>query len=100
MADLPVPGSINASPNAKVHKLWTEQQIAEGEMAIKKLEADAENLIRGKLKKLEADIIMHKRRVSMLYDKLDKLDKFGSEDIIDVNGTEVKRIENKGGLNG
>lgn len=94
--DSPVSGGVNPVPNAKVHKLWTEQQIAEVETRIKRLEADAEEILRGKLKRIEAEIIMHKRKAVLLYNKLDKLEKFGNEDLIDVHGIDVKRLENKG----
>ena len=97
MADLDIPGGINPEPNVRVHKLWTEQQIAETEAKIKKLEADAELIIRGHLKRIEAEVIMLKRKAGMLYGKLDKLEKFGNEDVIDVRGPEVLKIENQGG---
>ena len=97
MADIGVSGGVNPEPNVKVHKLWTEQQIAETEAKIKRLEADAEEIFKGKLKRIEAEVIMLKRKAGMLYDKLDKLEKFGNEDLIDVNGINVKRLENKGG---
>jgi len=97
MADLPVPGSIQAQPNVKVHKLWTEQQIAEIECRIKRLEIDAEELIKGRLKNIEAEIEMLKRKLVLLYQKNDQLEKFGLEEVIDVNGTNIKRLENQGG---
>ena len=95
MADLPVPGAIRPDPNVKVHKLWTEQQIAETETRIKRLEADAEELVKGKLKSLEAEIIMLKRKAAMLYDKLDRLEHFGSDEIVEIRGMEIKRLEIK-----
>jgi hypothetical protein len=95
--DTPVPGAINPVANVKVHKLWTEQQIAETEARIKRLEADAEELLKGKLKTLEAEVIMLKRKAAMLYDKFDKLEAFGNEEVIDVRGATVQRLEHKGG---
>ena len=95
--DTPVPGSIRPEANVRVHKLWTEQQIAETEARIKRLEADAEELVKGRLKTLEAEVIMLKRKAAMLYDKYDKLEAFGNEEVIDVRGTTVKRLEHKGG---
>lgn len=97
MADLGVSGGINPEPNVKVHKLWTEQQIAETECKIKRLEADAEEIFKGKLKRIEAEIIMLKRKAVMLYNKFDNLEKFGNEEVINVTGTSAKRLENKGG---
>jgi len=97
MADIGTPGGINPEPNVKVHKLWTEQQIAETEAKIKRLEADAEEIIKGRLKRLEAEVIMLKRKAALLYDKFDKLEQFGNEEVIDVTGIRVQRLEHKGG---
>jgi len=86
--------------NVKVHRLWTEQQIAETECKIKGLENQAEGIIRGQLKGIEAQILMEKRKAVLLYEKLDKLEQFGTEDVVNINGTTVKRLENKGEQNG
>ena len=95
--DLGIPGGINPAPNVKVHKLWTEQQIAETEMKIKRLECDAEEILRGRLKNIEAEIIMLKRKVAMLYNKYDQLEQFGNEELIEVRGIEIKQLTNQGG---
>ena len=100
MADLGTRGGCNPEPNVKVQKLWTEQQIAETENKIKRLEADAEGIIRGQLKGIEAEIIMLKRKAVMLYQKFDNLEQFGTDDVVEIDGTTVKRLENKGGNNG
>ena len=91
---------VNPEANVKVHKLWTEQQIAESEVKIKRLEADAEELIKGRLKSIEAAILMEKRKAVMLYNKLDNLEKFGTEEVVEIKGTTVKRLENQGGNDG
>jgi len=96
MADLGINGGVTPVANVKVHRLWTEQQIAECEVAIKRLEVNAEEIIKGKLKGIEASILMHKRKAVMLYAKLDNLEKFGTEDVVNIDGTNVKRLENKG----
>jgi len=92
MSDLPVQRYYEIEPNVQVRKLWCEQQIAEKECAIKRLEADAEEIMRGRLKKIQADIIMMKRKVAQLYQDRDKLDGFNNEDVIDI-----KQLENKKG---
>ena len=97
MSDLPVPGSITPPPNVKMHRLWTEQQIAELECANKRLEAAAEELIKAKLKNIEAEIIGNKRKIAALMKRGDQLEQFGLEDVIDINGQVVKRLENQGG---
>ena len=88
---------VNPEANVKIHRLWTEQQIAETETKIKRLEVDAEELIKGRLKGIEAEILMHKRKAVLLYNKLDNLEKFGTEDIVDVSGITVKQLEKQGG---
>jgi len=100
MADLGRGDGVNALPNVKVHRLWTEKQIAEVEMKIKRLEIEAEEIIRGKLKGIEAEIIMLKRKAALLYNKSDNLDKFGIEDVVDIEGINVKQLPNKGEGNG
>jgi len=92
MADLPVPGSIAPPPNVKMHKLWTEQQIAELECKVKRLEADAEEIIRARLKRIEAEVIGTKRKIAALMKRGDELEKFGLEDVIDINGQVIKRL--------
>jgi hypothetical protein len=100
MADLPVPGSITPAPNVQMHKLWTQQQIAELECKIKHLEANREELVKARLPAIEAEIIGCKRKAAALMGRLDELEQFGLNDVIEVNGTTVKRLENQGGNNG
>jgi predicted nucleic acid-binding Zn-ribbon protein len=97
MADLPIPGSITPPPNVKIHKLWCESQIAELECSIKRLEADAQEIIQAKLKKIEADVEGKKRKIVALRARLDQLEQFGLQEVIELNGTEIKRL---GGPNG
>ena len=99
MADLPVPGSLNPDPNAKMHKLWTESQIAELETKNKRLEADAEEIIKSNLKKIEAEIIGNKRKIVALMQRADNIEKFGLDEVVEITGTTVKRLE-RGGQNG
>ena len=100
MADLPIPGSITPKPNVQMHRLWTMQQIAELECKVKHLEANREELVKARLPAIEAEIIGCKRKVAALMQRADQLDTFGLEEIIDVNGTSVKRLENQGGNDG
>ena len=100
MPDLRGPGDVTPEPNVKVQVLWTDQQIAETETKIKHLEADAEGIVRGKLKAIEAEIIMLKRKAMKLYEKRDNLEKFGSEEVVAINGTTVKRLTNQEVIDG
>ena len=97
MPDINSSGGVKPEPNVKVRKLWTEQQIAETECKIKRLEADAEEIIRGRLKSIEAEVLMLKRKAVMLYETLDNLEKFGSEEVVEIEGTVVKRLTKQGG---
>jgi len=92
MGDLRRNDGVQPVANVKVHRLWTEQQIAESECKIKALETQAEGIIRGQLKGIEASILMEKRKATLLYAKLDNLEKFGTEDVVNIEGTNVKRI--------
>jgi len=96
MGDIGRSDGVQPVANVKVHRLWTEQQIAECEMKIKGLENQAEGIIRGQLKGIEASILMEKRKAVLLYNKLDNLEKFGTEDVVNIEGTTVKQLENKG----
>lgn len=90
MADLPVIVNYEVKPNVEVLRLWTDQQIAEKETRIKRLEADMEEILRAHTAKIQANIIMLKREVAALYDKKDRLEAYQKQDVI-----EVKQIEQK-----
>jgi len=80
----------DVKPNVEVLRLWTDQQIAEKEMRVKRLEADMEEILRAHTAKIQAAIIMLKREVAALYGKKDKLEQYNKGDVI-----EVKMIEQK-----
>ncbi len=91
MADLPVPRQRNdlSQPNVKVQKLWLEQQIAEKKARVERLKTDAFEIMEGRLKGIQADIIMAERDVMELTKKLDDLERRDDTEVIDIN--------NKGG---
>ena len=91
MADIQTNKHYDVKPNVEVRKLWTDQQIAEKEMRIKRLEADAEEIIRGSVARIKADIIMLKREVAGLYNLKDDLEKFRNDEVIDLKQLEDKR---------
>ena len=91
MADLPVPKSYAVEPNVEVRKLWVDQQIAEKETRVKRLEADAEEIMRAQIARIKADILMLKREVGKLYELKDDLGRFGNEEVIDAKQLEDKR---------
>ena len=86
MADLPVLRTRNdlTKPTIKVEKLLLEQQIAEKEARVKRLKADAYEILNGRLKGIEVDVIMGERDISKLKQDLDKLEKHGDADIVNV----------------
>ncbi|MHA2066717.1 MAG: hypothetical protein ACXABY_20285 [Candidatus Thorarchaeota archaeon] len=87
MADLPVPRQRNdlSKPPIKVHKLWLEQQIAEKKARVSRLKAAGEEILNGRLKSIEADIIMAERDVMALTQKLDELERRDDTEVIDIN---------------
>ena len=87
MADLPVPRQRNdlSKPNVKVQKLWLEQQIAEKKARVERLKTDAFEIMEGRLKGIQADIIMAERDVLELTKRLDELERQDDSEVIDVN---------------
>ncbi len=71
MADLPVPREqFLVTPNADVEKLWIQSAIAEKEARVKRLEIDKEEIIKSQVLKIEATILMVKREIVTLNNKL------------------------------
>lgn len=71
MADLPVPREqYLVSPNADVEKLWLQSAIAEKEVRLKRLDADKEEIIKSRVLKIEATILMVKREIVELNNQL------------------------------
>lgn len=87
MADLPVIRNRNdlSKPTVKVEKLWLEQQIAEKKAKIERLKIDAMEIMQGRLKGIEADIIMAERDVMEITLRLDDLERRGDEEVININ---------------
>jgi hypothetical protein len=86
MADLPVVRRRNdlSWPTVKVEKLWLEQQIAEKKARVERLKIDAMEIMEGRLKGIQADIIMGERDVMALTQKLDELERRDDTETIDV----------------
>ena len=87
MADLPVirQQSGLSKPNVKVQKLWLEQQIAEKKARVQRLNTDAMEIMEGRLKGIQADIIMAERDAMALTQKLDELERRDDSEVIEVN---------------
>jgi len=76
MADLPVQKEqYLVSPNADVEKLWLKSAIAEKECRVKRLEADKDEIIKSRVLKIEATILMVKREIVELNNNLNKDDR-------------------------
>lgn len=87
MGDLMDPRQSLADPTVEVRRLWLDDQIAEKKWLVQRLRADAERILQGQLKKLQADIIMYEREITTLMNKKEALDKYGSQEVIDINIT-------------
>jgi hypothetical protein len=75
MADVPVPREqFIVSPNADVEKLWLKSAIAEKEARVKRLEADKEEIVKSQVLKLEALMLMLKREIVELNNKLNQME--------------------------
>jgi len=78
-----------AKPNVRVQKLWLEQQIAEKKARVQRLQTDAFEIMEGRLKGIQADIIMAERDVLALTQTLDDLERRyeGQDDaeVIDIS---------------
>jgi len=86
MADLPVVRTRNdlTKPNVKVLKLLLEQQIAEKKARVERLKTDAFEIMEGRIKGLQADIIMGERDIAKLIIDLDDLERHDDMEIIEV----------------
>jgi len=86
MADLPVVRQRNdlSKPNVKVQKLWLEQQIAEKKSKVQRLKTDAFEIMEGRLKGIQADIIMAERDVMALTQQLDEYERRDDTEVIEV----------------
>ena len=86
MADLPVVKRRNdlSKPTVRVQKLWLEQQIAEKKARVERLKIDAMEIMEGRLKGIQADIIMGERDVMELTHQLDELERRDDTETIEV----------------
>ena len=75
MADMPVPREqFLVSPNTDVEKLWLKSAIAEKEARVKRLDIDKEEIIKSQILKIDATILMLKREIVELHNKLNNMD--------------------------
>jgi len=86
MADLPVVRRRNdlAKPTIKVEKLWLEQQIAEKKARVERLKIDAMEIMEGRLKGIQADIIMGERDIMELTHQHDELERRDDTETIEA----------------
>ena len=75
MSDLPVPREkFLVSPSADVEKKWIQVAIAEKECRVKRLEIDKEEIMRAQTVKLDALVMMLKREIVELNNRLSALE--------------------------
>jgi len=84
MADTGVPSQDLAKPTVQVQRLWFDDQIAEKRYQLSRVKADVERFVQGTIKKMEADVIMLDREIAELMRKKDELEKFGSQEVIEL----------------
>jgi len=86
MADMPVVRRRNdlAKPTIKVEKLWLEQAIAEKKARVERLKIDAMEIMEGRLKGIQADVIMGERDIMALTQQLDELERRDDTEIIEA----------------
>jgi hypothetical protein len=94
VSDYPVaPINLKLKTTAKERRLEYEEQLAEKEYQLSRLEAEEKRFIDGHMKKIERDKIRLKREIAELTKQKDDLDALDEQEIIDVTQTE-------GGQNG
>lgn len=79
-----------AKPTVEVHRLWIDDQIAEKKYQLARLKADHDRFVEGHIKKMKAQAIMLERDIAALLVKQDNLDRFGSQEVIDIKVIEHK----------
>jgi hypothetical protein len=85
MSDYPLalkPLKIN--PTVEEHRLEYDEQLAEKEYQLERLESELKRFINGQVKKIERDKIRLKREIAELLRQKEALDKFGKQEVIDI----------------
>jgi len=90
-----VPYSEKVEPTVQIHKLRLEDEIAEKKYQLGRIELELQKYINGTIKKMESEKLTLEREIAALLQKYDKLDKFGSQDVIDITN-----LSKQGGPNG
>ena len=75
---------LRIEPTVEEHRLTYDEQVAEKEYQLERLESELKRFINGHIKKIEKDKIRLKREIAELIRQRDLLDKFGKQEIIDV----------------
>lgn len=96
MSDTPmVPMSLGIKPTVEETRLELDEQLAEKEYQLERLDSELKRFINGHVKKIERDKIRLKREIAEILRRRDMMDKYGKQDIIDV-----KTLTIEGGSNG
>jgi len=86
MSDYPlVMKSVKMEPTVEEHRLEYDEQLAEKEYQLERLDSELKRFINGQIKKIERDKIRLKREIAELQRQKETLDKFGKQEIIDIN---------------
>ncbi len=84
--------SDNVDPTVEVHRLHLKEEIAEKKYQLARLKAELERFLNGQIAKMKASEIMLEREIAALLRKEEQLDRFGSQDVIDI-----KQVTQNGG---
>ena len=85
MSDYPlttVPLKLDST--VEEHRLEYDEQLAEKEYQLERLDSELKRFINGHVKKIERDKIRLKREVAELIRRKEVLDQFGKQEIIDI----------------
>ena len=96
MSDYPLATTdLRINPTVEEHRLEYDEQLAEKEYQLERLDSELKRFINGHIKKIERDKIRLKREIAELIRRKDQLDQFGKQEIIDITN-----INKQGGTNG
>jgi len=72
MADLPIPRNALVSPTKEIDEMWIQVQIQERKSMVARKKQDIEDLKKGRILDLEAQIKLHELEIKELEDRLIK----------------------------
>ena len=97
MSDYPLAQiKVEIKDTVEERRLEYDEQLAEKEYQLERLESELKRFINGQIKKIERDRIRLRREIAELTRQKEMLDRYGKQDVIDI--TTLNKEE--GGKNG